>query len=112
MNQEVTRETFDQVMMPNYAPAQMVPVRGVGVKVWDQSGREYIDMAGGIAVNCLGHCHPELVSTLTEQANTLWHLSNVYTNEPALRLARQLVEATFADKVFFCNSGPRLTRRR
>ncbi len=105
MNQEVTRETFDQVMMPNYAPAQMVPVRGVGVKVWDQSGREYIDMAGGIAVNCLGHCHPELVSTLTEQANTLWHLSNVYTNEPALRLARQLVDATFADKVFFCNSG-------
>ena len=101
----VQRADFDQVMVPNSAPAAFVPVRGQGSRVWDQSGRELIDFAGGIAVNVLGHCHPALVSALTEQANTLWHISNVFTNEPALRLAHKLVDATFADRVFFCNSG-------
>ena len=101
----VTRATFDQVMTPNYAPAAMVPVRGEGSRVWDQDGREYIDLAGGIAVNCLGHCHPVLVSALQQQSQALWHVSNIYTNEPALRLAQQLVNATFAEKVFFANSG-------
>ncbi|QKE62807.1 aspartate aminotransferase family protein [Aquipseudomonas campi] len=101
----VQRADFDQVMVPNYAPAAFVPVRGQGSRVWDQSGRELIDFAGGIAVNVLGHCHPALVSALTEQANTMWHISNVFTNEPALRLAHKLVDATFADRVFFCNSG-------
>lgn len=92
-------------MVPNYAPADEVMVRGQGSRVWDQEGREYIDLAGGIAVNALGHAHPELVAALTEQAAKLWHLSNAYTNEPALRLARMITEATFADKVFFANSG-------
>ncbi len=101
----VTRELFDQVMVPNYSPAEIIPVRGQGARVWDQQNREYIDFAGGIAVNCLGHCHPVLVSALKEQGDKLWHLSNVMTNEPALRLARKMVDATFADKVFFCNSG-------
>ncbi|WP_375057404.1 aspartate aminotransferase family protein [Zobellella sp. DQSA1] len=101
----VTRELFDQVMVPNYAPAQVIPVRGQGARLWDQQGREYIDFAGGIAVNCLGHCHPALVSALKEQGEKLWHLSNVMTNEPALRLAKKLVDATFAEKVYFCNSG-------
>jgi len=101
----VQRADFDQVMVPNYAPAAFIPVRGLGSRVWDQSGRELIDFAGGIAVNALGHCHPVLVKALTEQANQLWHVSNVFTNEPALRLAHKLVEATFADRAFFCNSG-------
>lgn len=101
----VTRELFDQVMVPNYSPATVIPVRGLGARVWDQQNREYIDFAGGIAVNCLGHCHPVLVSALKEQGEKLWHLSNVMTNEPALRLASKMVDATFADKVFFCNSG-------
>lgn len=101
----VTRETFDQVMVPNYAPAQSIPVRGLGARVWDQQGKEFIDFAGGIAVNCLGHCHPALVSALKEQGEKLWHLSNVWTNEPALRLASKLVDATFAERVYFCNSG-------
>ncbi|MFB9847058.1 aspartate aminotransferase family protein [Oceanisphaera arctica] len=101
----VTRELFDQVMVPNYSPAEVIPVRGQGARVWDQQDREYIDFAGGIAVNCLGHCHPALVSALKEQGEKLWHLSNVMTNEPALRLASKMVDATFADKVFFCNSG-------
>ena len=101
----VQRADFDQFMVPNYAPAAFVPVRGLGSRVWDQSGRELIDFAGGIAVNVLGHCHPALVAALTKQANTLWHISNVFTNEPALRLGKKLVEATFAERVFFCNSG-------
>ena len=101
----VARADFDQVMVPNYAPAGFIPVRGAGSRVWDQSGRELLDFAGGIAVNVLGHCHPALVAALTEQANSMWHISNVFTNEPTLRLAHKLVDATFAERVFFCNSG-------
>ena len=102
---QVTRELFNDVMVPNYNPAAMIPVRGVGSKIWDQDDKEYIDFAGGIAVNVLGHCHPELVNVLKEQGEKLWHLSNVYTNEPALRLAKKLTDATFADMVYFANSG-------
>ena len=101
----VDRQLFNEVMVPNYAPVEVIPVRGVGSRLWDQQGREYIDFAGGIAVNCLGHCHPNLVNALNEQAQKLWHLSNVYTNEPSLRLAKKITEATFADKVYFANSG-------
>ncbi|MGY0218175.1 aspartate aminotransferase family protein [Endozoicomonadaceae bacterium StTr2] len=101
----VSRETFDEVMVPNYRPQTMVPVRGSGSKVWDQEGKEYIDFGGGIAVNALGHCHPRLVAAVKNQSEQLWHLSNVYTNEPALKLAKRLTELTFADRVYFCNSG-------
>lgn len=101
----LTRAAFDQYMVPNYAPAEFVPVMGAGSRIWDQSGREFIDFAGGIAVNSLGHCHPALVAALEDQATKLWHVSNVFTNEPALALAKRLVEATFAEKTFFCNSG-------
>lgn len=83
----------------------MIPVEGKGSRLWDQQGNEYIDFAGGIAVSALGHCHPIMVNALTEQANKLWHLSNIMTNEPALRLAKLLVDISFADKVFFANSG-------
>jgi acetylornithine/N-succinyldiaminopimelate aminotransferase len=92
-------------MVPNYSPSQVIPVKGSGSRVWDQNDKEYIDFAGGIAVNCLGHCHPNLVAALKEQGEKLWHLSNVMTNEPALRLAEKLVNATFAEKVYFANSG-------
>ena len=101
----VTRADFDQYMVPNYAPAQWLPVRGQGSRLWDQHGRDYLDLAAGIAVTSLGHCHPAIVKALTEQAQQLWHVSNTLTNEPALRLARKLVDATFAERVFFCNSG-------
>jgi succinylornithine aminotransferase len=100
-----TRAHFDEVMVPNYAPAGFIPVRGHGSRVWDQTGREYVDFAGGIAVSAVGHTHPNVVAALTEQANKIWHVANVVTNEPALRLAKKLVDATFADRVFFCNSG-------
>lgn len=102
---QVQRAEFDQVMVPNYAPAAFIPVRGEGSRVWDQAGRELIDFTGGIAVNSLGHCHPRLVAALTEQAGKLWHVSNMFTNEPTLRLAKKLEAATFAERVFFCNSG-------
>lgn len=105
MHSKVTRALFDEYMVPNYAPPEMIPVRGKGSRVWDQAGREYIDFAGGIAVTALGHCHPALVDTLKQQAETLWHLSNVWTNEPAIQLAQQLCQHSFADKVYFANSG-------
>ncbi|ADP10578.1 bifunctional acetylornithine/succinyldiaminopimelate transaminase [Erwinia pyrifoliae] len=101
----VTRATFDQVILPVYAPAQFVPVKGQGSRIWDQQGKEYIDFSGGIAVTALGHCHPALVEALKTQGETLWHTSNVFTNEPALRLASKLIDATFAERVFFANSG-------
>jgi acetylornithine/N-succinyldiaminopimelate aminotransferase len=103
--QPVSRELFDEVMVPNYAPGAVIPVRGEGSRVWDQEGREFVDLAGGIAVTCLGHSHPGLVGALMEQAEKIWHLSNVMTNEPALRLARTLCNLTFAERVFFANSG-------
>ncbi|KNC94919.1 aspartate aminotransferase family protein [Trabulsiella odontotermitis] len=105
MSQSITRNNFDEWMMPVYAPAAFIPVRGEGSRLWDQQGKEYIDFAGGIAVNALGHAHPAMVKALTEQANKFWHTGNGYTNEPALRLAKQLIDATFAERVFFCNSG-------
>ncbi|PMN69765.1 aspartate aminotransferase family protein [Enterovibrio norvegicus] len=102
---KVERKLFDEVMVPCYAPMTMIPEKGKGARIWDQDGREYIDFAGGIAVSCLGHCHPVMVNALKEQAEKLWHLSNVMTNAPALRLAKKLTEVSFAERVFFANSG-------
>lgn len=101
----VTRELFNEVMVPNYAPSNVIPVKGEGSQVWDQQGKQYIDFAGGIAVSSLGHCHPALVGAIKQQSEKIWHLSNVMTNEPALRLAKKLTDATFADHVYFANSG-------
>ncbi len=104
-NAPVTRADFDRYHAPNYAPSDFVPLRGEGSRVWDVDGKDYIDLAGGIAVTSVGHCHPEVVNALADQAGKLWHVSNLHTNEPALKLAKQLVATTFADKVLFCNSG-------
>ncbi len=101
----VTRGMFDELMVRCYAPATFVPVRGEGSRVWDQDGKMYVDFTAGVAVTSLGHCHPAMIRALTEQACTLWHVSNWFTNEPALRLAKRLVDHTFAERVFFCNSG-------
>lgn len=105
MNPSVSRENFDQWIVSTYAPASFVPVRAEGSTVWDQQGNAYIDFAGGIAVNALGHAHPELQQVLQQQAARFWHIGNGYTNEPILRLAKQLIDATFAERIFFCNSG-------
>ncbi|OTQ56319.1 aspartate aminotransferase family protein [Gilliamella sp. A7] len=105
MQPEITRDLFDKVILPVYSPANFIPVKGKGSRVWDQNGEEYIDFAGGIAVNALGHCHPQLINALHQQSEQLWHVSNVFTNEPSLRLAQKIIENTFADRVFFANSG-------
>ena len=101
----VTRSTFDEVMVPLFAPANFVPDRGLGSRVWDTEGRDYVDFAGGIAVTALGHAHPELLKVLHDQGQKLWHIGNGYTNEPVLRLATRLTNLTFADRAFFANSG-------
>ncbi|MFB9126839.1 aspartate aminotransferase family protein [Paraburkholderia dipogonis] len=101
----VTRQTFDEVMVPVFSPAAFVPDRGLGSRVWDTQGHDYIDFAGGIAVTALGHAHPELLNVLHEQGGKLWHIGNGYTNEPVLRLAKRLEDLTFADRAFFANSG-------
>ncbi|ENR5392834.1 aspartate aminotransferase family protein [Providencia rettgeri] len=101
----VNRQTFDQVMLPIFSPAEFIPVKGEGSRVWDQQGKEYIDFAGGIAVLALGHCHPSLVAAVRDQSEKLWHVSNIFTNEQALKLAQKLTNATFADRAFFVNSG-------
>jgi succinylornithine aminotransferase len=101
----VEREDFDDLITPVYSPTHLIPVRGEGSHVWDADGRRYVDLAGGVAVTALGHAHPELVAALSEQSQTIWHVGNVFTNEPVLKLARKLTEATFAERVFFANSG-------
>lgn len=101
----VTRADFDRYFTPNYAPADDLITHGRGSRAWGASGREYVDLAAGIAVNTLGHAAPELVAVLTEQAGRLWHVSNAYATEPSIALARSLVERTFADRVFLANSG-------
>jgi acetylornithine/N-succinyldiaminopimelate aminotransferase len=101
----IDRDQHDQYLFPNYAPLRILPSHGKGARLWDTDGREYIDFAAGIAVSVLGHAHPDLVEALHEQAQKFWHVSNLMSNEPAIRLARSLVDATFADQVFLSNSG-------
>ena len=99
------RALHEQYMFPNYAPLQMMPSHGRGARLWDNEGREFVDFAAGIAVSALGHAHPELVDALHQQAQKFWHVSNLMANEPAIRLAQTLVNSTFAEQVFFSNSG-------
>ncbi len=96
---------YEDVMLPNYAPADFIPDRALGSRVWDKNNKEYIDLGGGIAVNSLGHSNPILIKALNDQANKLWHTSNYLSNEPAINLAKKLTELTFAEKVYFSNSG-------
>jgi len=99
------KSIYDDVMLPNYAPADFIPDRAQGSRVWDKNNKEYIDLGGGIAVNSLGHSNPILIKALNDQANKLWHTSNYISNEPAISLAKKLTELTFAEKVYFSNSG-------
>jgi len=88
-----------------YARFPVALVKGKGVRLWDVEGKEYLDFAAGIAVDVLGHCHPRMVEAIKAQAEMLLHVSNLYYIEPQIGLARALCEWSFADKVFFCNSG-------
>ena len=90
---------------PNYARTPILLVRGEGARVWDADGREYLDFTTGIAVTALGHCHPVVTGAIREAAATLLHVSNIFHTAPQIHLAKMLVEHSFADRVFFCNSG-------
>ena len=91
---------------PNYgARAPICLVRGDGMRVWDTDGREYLDFGAGIAVTSLGHCHPRVTGAIREAAATLLHVSNLYHTAPQIHLAKLLCEHSFADRVFFGNSG-------
>jgi acetylornithine/N-succinyldiaminopimelate aminotransferase len=90
---------------PNYGRTPLVLVRGEGTRVWDNDGREYLDFTTGIAVTSLGHCHPVITGAIREAAATLLHVSNIFHTAPQVHLAKLLVEHSFADRVFFCNSG-------
>ena len=90
---------------PNYGRTPICLVRGDGMRVWDSDGREYLDFAAGIAVVGLGHCHPRVTGAIREAAATLLHVSNLYHTAPQIHLAKLLCEHSFADRVFFCNSG-------
>jgi acetylornithine/N-succinyldiaminopimelate aminotransferase len=99
------RPATESAMMPTYARTDFAFERGEGAWLYTEDGRRFLDFAGGIAVNVLGHAHPHLVKALTDQAQKLWHVSNLYTISGGERLARRLCELTFADRVFFTNSG-------
>ncbi|GBE05937.1 acetylornithine aminotransferase [bacterium BMS3Abin10] len=94
-----------QYLMHTYKRFPIILRKGRGMKVWDSNGKEYLDFVGGIAVNNLGHCHSKVVIALQKQAQRLLHVSNLYHIEPQIELAKLLVKHSFADKVFFCNSG-------
>jgi acetylornithine aminotransferase/acetylornithine/N-succinyldiaminopimelate aminotransferase len=90
---------------PNYGRVPICVVRGEGVRLWDSEGREYLDFTSGIAVTALGHCHPRVTGAIREAAATLLHVSNLFHTAPQIHLAKLLCDHSFADRVFFCNSG-------
>src|SRR4030042_4560661 len=94
-----------QVLMNTYARIPVAFEKGQGCRLWDQEGRVYLDFLAGIAVSALGHSHPKVVETLKGQAERLLHTSNLYHIENQIAPAEQLIEHSFADKAFFCNSG-------
>ena len=104
----IWQDRWETTMMRNYGVPPLLLVKGRGSRVWDDSDREYVDLIGGIAVNVLGHGHPDLVAAVTDQLQTIGHTSNLYATEPGLELAERLVElssAPLGSRVFFCNSG-------
>jgi acetylornithine aminotransferase len=105
MPTEEVKDAAAKYLMQTYARQPISILRGRGSKVYDMEGREYIDFVGGIAVNILGHGHPDLVQAIQRQAAQLIHISNLYYTEPQVKLAQVLVDHSFADRVFFCNSG-------
>ena len=105
MTTEELKQDAARYLMQTYARQPLSIGRGSGTRVYDLEGREYLDFVGGIAVNILGHGHPDLVQAIQRQAAELIHTSNLYYTEPQVKLAQALVDHSFADKVFFCNSG-------
>jgi acetylornithine aminotransferase/acetylornithine/N-succinyldiaminopimelate aminotransferase len=102
---ESVRELFTKNVVPSYGRFDLVLTHGTGSEVFDIAGKRYLDLGGGVAVNCLGHAHPAITEALIEQSKKLIHVSNLYYNEPQGRLAAEIVKRIGPGKVFFCNSG-------
>jgi acetylornithine/succinyldiaminopimelate/putrescine aminotransferase len=102
---ESVKELFNKYVVPTYARFDLALARGEGSYVWDVRGKRYLDLGGGIAVNCLGHANTEITQALIEQSQRLTHVSNLYYHEPQGRLAQNIVKHLAPGKVFFCNSG-------
>ena len=105
MNQHNWQVRADRVVMNTYGRQPLVLVRGEGCRVWDDEGREYLDFVAGLAVCNLGHAHPAIAQAASQQLERLVHVSNIYYTTPMVELAEELVCLSFADRVFFCNSG-------
>jgi len=101
---EAARPLYERYVVPSYARSLSV-TRGSGAWLWDEDGKRYLDLGGGVAVNCLGHAHPRIARALQEQSGVLIHASNLYHHRPQAELARKIVGLTGPGKVFFCNSG-------
>ena len=99
------KKNFKSYIMPTYGERNLEFALGKGCYLYTASGKKYLDFAGGIAVNSLGHCHPKLVNVLKKQSESLWHTSNLYKNNTQQLFAKELCKKTFADKVFFTNYG-------
>ena len=104
-NAALAEESLTPPVMPIYARADLRVARGEGAYLYDEAGRRYLDFAAGIAVNCLGHAHPKLIEALHEQAQKIWHCSNIFHIPGQEVLAKKLTDHSFADTVFFTNSG-------
>ncbi len=96
---------MSNALLATYSPTKFSLARGEGIRVWDENEREYIDFGSGIAVTSLGHCHPHLVQAMQDQSTKIWHTSNIFRMPGQEKLAKRLCDASFADRVFFCNSG-------
>jgi predicted acetylornithine/succinylornithine family transaminase len=105
MDTKTLMEWSGKYHTPNYGRTPICLVRGDGLRVWDSEGREYLDFTSGIAVTALGHCHPRVTGAIQEAAATLLHVSNIFHTAPQIHLAKLLCEHSFADRVFFGNSG-------
>lgn len=105
MNTQEIMERAARVLVPTYSRYPVAIVRGEGATVWDADGKEYLDLAAGLGTSNLGHCHPRVVEAIAHQASRLLHVSNLYHIEEQVRLAEALVERSFAERAFFCNSG-------
>ncbi len=105
MDSQTLMRLSEQYVANTYARYPIVPVKGKGTRLWDREGKEYLDFVSGLAVCNLGHCHPKVVKAIQDQAERLIHVSNFYYIEPQIQLASLLCRYSFADKVFFCNSG-------
>ena len=105
MNNSEWIERGEQVLIHTYRRFPAAMVRGEGCRLWDENGKEYLDFLSGIAVCVLGHCQPEVTRAIRNQAGELVHVSNLFYTRPQIELAELLVRNSFADRVFFANSG-------